>query len=112
MHMHIEIDDIYCTRSIYRAIGEFIGSGLGGEAIKAVHVFKSEQTEARFAGRVVPLESHRDYIGVVIEWDFAPDKGHIGLFRRIWDRETGLNDVVILHDSPSTQVDQPRRVRA
>lgn len=109
MQMNIELDCRNCHRNIYRAIGEFLAADKGGTSILTVDVFEITRTEEFVFGRTVPLETPIKTVGAAIGWEIHPCPEQVRLFRSIWDEETGMDDVTIIHDAPSSIVDEPKK---
>lgn len=107
MEMNIEVGCLNCQRSVYRAIGEFLATNEWLSNIVSVDVFELTLTSERVLGRVVPMETSKDTIGACIGWDVHPCRDQIRHFRKVWDQETGLCDVTVIHDAPSSIPDVP-----
>lgn len=98
MEMNIEISCPCCIRGVYRAIGEFLATDQWLSNIIKVEVFVVDDEEGA--------------VGAAIAWDVHPCRDQIAFFRDVWRRETNMPDVVILHDAPSSIVDDPRELPA
>jgi hypothetical protein len=109
MKLNIELGCLNRHRNIYRAIGEFLAADKGGASILTVDVFDFTRTEEFVFGRTVPLETPIETVGAAIGWDIHPCPEQVRLFRLIWDEETGMDDVTIIHDAPSSIVDEPKK---
>lgn len=81
------------NEKVFRVVGEFLRLDRGPSCLMAVDAFRLDDLGA---------------IGAVASWDVHPTGGQMALFRRIWDERTNLTEVTILHDAPSSVVDQPR----
>ena len=81
------------NEKVFRVVGEFLRLDSGPSCLLSVDAFRLDDFGA---------------IGAVASWDVHPTGCQMALFRRVWDERTGLTDVTILHDAPSSMVDQPR----
>jgi hypothetical protein len=91
MIMRIKLSCPNCIEKVFAAVGKFVGNDSGPSTILRVDAFHAAPEMA----------------GVVTTWDIHPTRDQIAEFRQVWDETTGMLDVVILHDAPSTIVDRP-----
>lgn len=92
--MSVNLECRCCTAAVYRAIGLFLQHDKGGACLMTVDV--------DWLG-----EDSNPKTSVMLGWDIRPTAAQRRLFRIIWDAETGMDDLVIGHDSPGTDIDFP-----
>lgn len=84
------------TISVFKAIGSFIAVDDGPSVLLGVDVFQNE--------------GHA--IGLVADWDIHPTERQIKLFRSVLNSQSCFSQTTVIHDAPSSILDEPRAVAA
>jgi hypothetical protein len=91
MQMNIEMDCGVCAGNVFRAVGLFLSQDDGPSSIVSVDAWDDGEDDA----------------GAIVAWDIRPTRRQVAAFRAAWNECTGLDDIAVVHDSPSSIIDHP-----